>query len=181
MTLDISQINSGWLVILWFGVLGMCLGSFANVVCHRLPIIRKLGPYQDGVKLQELVNKHGKYNLSFPRSACPCCDSKISAFHNVPVLGWIMLRGKCAECGERISIRYPVIELLFGVVFAGYVAFEGVWLAGLMTLPMMLISYCLINIRLRNQNFYLPLVFLYALVMIAQVALTFFGFSSYAP
>ena len=79
------------------GVFGLVIGSFLNVVAYRVPA----GSSLLGV------------------SRCPHCDTAIKPWHNVPVLGWIVLRGRCASCGERISARYPIVEALTGVAFAG--------------------------------------------------------------
>jgi len=76
-------------------LIGISIGSFLNVVIYRIPL--------------------GKSIIS-PPSSCPSCGERIKAWHNIPVLGWIMLKGKCAYCGEKISIRYPVIELLTGLL-----------------------------------------------------------------
>ncbi|WP_178129919.1 A24 family peptidase [Pseudomonas sp. MWU12-2323] len=178
--MDLSQVSNGWIAIVWFGLLGLCVGSFVNVVCHRLPIILKLGPYKDGDKLLELRAKHGEFTLSNPRSTCPCCSTNIKVYQNIPVVGWIMLRGKCSMCRRPISIKYPATELLFSAAFAGYVGFEGVWLAGLMTLPMMAIAYCLLVIRLQTKRVVAPLALAYVVTVVAQIALTKFGYSAYS-
>ncbi|HEX6351477.1 prepilin peptidase [Actinophytocola sp.] len=79
------------------GVLGLVVGSFLNVVVHRVP----LG--------QSVVS---------PPSACPSCGSRIRTRHNVPVAGWLVLRGRCADCDTPISARYPLVELATGLLFA---------------------------------------------------------------
>jgi leader peptidase (prepilin peptidase)/N-methyltransferase len=79
------------------GVFGLALGSFLNVVGHRLPI--------------------GQSPWSPSRSYCPHCETQLTALDNVPVLSYLVLRGHCRHCGEPISIRYPAIELATGVVF----------------------------------------------------------------
>ncbi|BDZ40596.1 prepilin peptidase [Microbacterium suwonense] len=79
------------------GVFGLVIGSFLNVVIHRVPA---------GVSLLR-------------RSQCPHCDEPVRAWQNVPVISWIALRGRCARCVARISLRYPLVELGTGVVFAG--------------------------------------------------------------
>lgn len=79
-----------------FFVLGACLGSFANVVIYRLPI--------------------GE-SVVWPSSFCRACGSGIRWYHNIPILGWFLLRGKCASCGARFSIRYAVVELLMATLF----------------------------------------------------------------
>lgn len=76
-------------------VLGLCLGSFLNVVIHRLP--RGL-------------------SLAHPPSHCPACGLPVRPWHNLPLLGWILLRGRCADCGAPIPIRYPAVELLGGAL-----------------------------------------------------------------
>jgi leader peptidase (prepilin peptidase)/N-methyltransferase len=79
------------------GVLGMCIGSFVNVVAYRVP--------------------RGE-SVMRPPSACPDCRKLIRARHNVPVLGWLVLRGRCYDCGLPISARYPVVEAATGALFA---------------------------------------------------------------
>ena len=78
-------------------LLGLAVGSFLNVVIHRVP------------RGESVVR---------PPSRCPACGAGIAARHNVPVLGWLVLRGRCAGCGTRISVRYPLVELGTAVLFA---------------------------------------------------------------
>ncbi len=78
-------------------LLGALLGSFGNVVIHRLPL--------------------GESVVS-PRSKCPKCNKQISWYDNIPIISWIVLRGKCRGCGTRISIRYPIVEALTAILFA---------------------------------------------------------------
>ena len=91
------------LVLIWLFVIGLALGSFLNVCIHRIPQRRRL---KDQIR-----------GLWHPRSMCPRCGYGIPARDNVPILSWIMLRGKCRSCRQRISIRYPAIELLNGLLF----------------------------------------------------------------
>jgi leader peptidase (prepilin peptidase)/N-methyltransferase len=79
------------------GVYGLVIGSFLNVVIYRVP---------------------RKESLVRPRSHCPNCETMISPRDNIPVVSWLLLRGRCRHCGERISVRYPLIELFTGVMFA---------------------------------------------------------------
>jgi leader peptidase (prepilin peptidase)/N-methyltransferase len=85
----------------WLGtvglLLGLLVGSFLNVVIYRLP--------------------RGK-SIVYPASHCPACQTNIKPWHNVPIVSYLWLRGACSHCGERISLRYPAVELLTGIVFA---------------------------------------------------------------
>ena len=83
-------------VVVVSGVLGLLIGSFLNVVAVRVPA---------GASLVR-------------ESRCPSCDAAIKPWHNVPVLGWLVLRGRCASCGEPISARYPIVEAITGALFA---------------------------------------------------------------
>lgn len=87
------------LIAIFVFALGACVGSFLNVVVYRLPL--------------------GK-SLITPPSACPKCGHRLAAWDNIPVLGWILLRGKCRYCRAPISPRYPLIELLTGLIFVGH-------------------------------------------------------------
>ena len=92
-------------------VLGALIGSFLNVVIHRLPL--------------------GE-SLVTPGSHCPACDAPVRSFDNVPVLSWVVLRGRCRSCGAPISVRYPAVELVTAASFAAVVAVrgfdDGLWL-----------------------------------------------------
>lgn len=124
----------GWLsqpaVFPWAAlVFGLCVGSFLNVVIHRLPKMLERDWREQCAELQAGDSRAatasagksaaGPYNLWTPRSACPSCGKTIRAIHNVPVFSWIALRGRCASCGAGIRMRYPIIELAGGVVAAG--------------------------------------------------------------
>ena len=106
-------------------VLGLAVGSFLNVVIYRLPIMLDrqwraqcadvLGEAAVATLAADLPER---FNLVVPRSACPACKAPIPATQNVPVLSWLILRGRCARCGAAISARYPIVELLTGVLSA---------------------------------------------------------------
>ena len=94
-------------------VLGLLVGSFLNVVIHRLPKMLERDWAAQCAELRgEPVPEPPAYNLVVPRSACPSCGHAISAIENVPVLSWLALHGRCASCGTRISARYPAVELV---------------------------------------------------------------------
>jgi leader peptidase (prepilin peptidase)/N-methyltransferase len=85
------------LLIGWTAVLGLAVGSFLNVVIHRVP---------------------AGLSVTSPPSSCPACGHHIRNRHNVPIVGWLVLRGRCADCHAGISPRYPLVELLTGALFA---------------------------------------------------------------
>lgn len=88
-------------LLILVGLLGLAVGSFLNVVIHRVP--------------------RGE-SLLRPPSRCPSCEAAIRPWHNVPVLGWVVLRGRCASCGAPIGVRYPLVEALTAVVFVAVTA-----------------------------------------------------------
>jgi len=98
---------------------GLCVGSFLNVVIHRLPKMLERGWQSQCAELRgESPAAEPAYNLVIPRSACPACGQRITALQNIPVISWLLLRGKCAACKAPISLRYPVIEILAGLLAA---------------------------------------------------------------
>ena len=105
-------------------VLSLAIGSFLNVVIHRLP---KMLERQWRDELAELNGQETatapRYNLMLPRSQCPGCGHQISALENVPVVSYLALRGKCAACKTRISPRYPLVEALTGAL-SGFIAWR---------------------------------------------------------
>ena len=99
---------------------GLCVGSFLNVVIHRLPKMLERGWQEQAAELRgETPIAQPRYDLAVPRSACPACGHGITAIENIPVVSWLALRGKCRACGVAISARYPLVEILGGVVAAG--------------------------------------------------------------
>ena len=101
-------------------VVGLCIGSFLNVVIHRLPRMLERGWQEQCAELRgEAPAPAPRYNLMVPRSACPKCGHLITAAENIPVVSWLALRGKCSACGVEISARYPLVELLGGLLAAG--------------------------------------------------------------
>jgi len=101
-------------------VLGLLVGSFLNVVIYRLPLILERQWRQECAELHETEVQvpTEPFNLVVPRSACPGCKAPITALQNIPILSWLLLRGRCAACGIRISVRYPLIEALTGILTA---------------------------------------------------------------
>lgn len=107
-----------WLDASLIGILGMLIGSFLNVVVHRLP---KMMERQWAQECAELSGKDlpeaAPFNLVVPRSRCPHCGHQIRWFENIPVVSYLALRGKCASCKAGISLRYPLVELATGGLF----------------------------------------------------------------
>ena len=101
-------------------VLGLLVGSFLNVVIHRLP--RMLEREWQAQAREQLgagaAQPEASYNLVVPRSACPACHAPITALQNIPLISWLALRGRCANCHAPISVRYPLVELLTGLASA---------------------------------------------------------------
>ncbi|WP_211473728.1 prepilin peptidase [Collimonas humicola] len=116
-------------------IFGLLIGSFLNVVIHRLPIMmqRDSDNYVAHESGQPLPHTD-RYNLVVPRSACPQCKHQIGALENVPVLSYLALRGKCASCKTPISARYPIVEAFTGALSALLIWHFGSGWAGLATL-----------------------------------------------
>ena len=129
-----------WFFVGTATVFGLMVGSFLNVVIHRLPIMMErdwkaqcLEYLGDKNVLRQIESDtiENKYNLVVPRSACPSCGQSITALQNIPVLSYLFLGGKCAVCKTPISIRYPLVEALTGLL-TGFLAwrFGVTWIAG---------------------------------------------------
>ena len=121
---------------LWWpsiAILGLLVGSFLNVVVHRLPIMMQnelrldcewLSAIDQGQPEPDFTHPDTpRYNLSVPRSTCPSCDTQIQARDNIPVISWLLLRGQCRGCQAPISKRYPIVEALTCVL--------GLWAASI--------------------------------------------------
>jgi len=103
--------------------LGLMVGSFLNVVIYRLPKMMEREWQSQCAELNSSVQpaEIPRYNLIVPRSACPHCGHMIGAMENIPVISYLWLRGKCKGCSTHISVRYPIVELLCGLL-SGYAA-----------------------------------------------------------
>jgi len=119
-------------------VIGLCVGSFLNVVIHRLPKMLERGWQAQCAELSgEEVAPQPAYNVVVPRSQCPACGHRITAAENIPVVSWLALGGKCSACKAPISARYPIVEVAGGALaaFAIYrfgLTIEGVAACGLL-------------------------------------------------
>jgi leader peptidase (prepilin peptidase)/N-methyltransferase len=100
-------------------LLGLCIGSFLNVVIHRLPLMLERSWRLESAEMLGVEAEVAEViTLSHPRSRCPSCGHAIRWYENIPLASWLWLRGRCAGCGTRISARYPIVELLTGALFA---------------------------------------------------------------
>ncbi len=155
-------------------LLGLLVGSFLNVVIHRLPHMmqrdwREQCAWINGNTLEE----EPPYNLVLPRSACPSCKHQITWFENIPVLSWLALRGRCSKCGAPISKRYPLVEILTGVLF-GYAAWR--WGVGMQTVliwgllaSLIALSFIDLDTQLLPDSITLPLLWVGLLVNLNAV------------
>ena len=106
-------------VIALAATLGLFVGSFLNVVIHRLPRMMEREWQAQAAELRgEGLPSGERYNLAMPRSHCPHCGHQIGAFENIPLVTFLLLRGRCRHCGAAIGLRYPIVELLSGLACA---------------------------------------------------------------
>jgi leader peptidase (prepilin peptidase)/N-methyltransferase len=187
-----------WLWVSVVFVLSLLVGSFLNVVIYRLPIMldrqwraqaeeileeeppdsRNAGHAQLEAAKQTDTKASGSarapYNLVVPRSACPHCGAQITAWQNIPVVSYLFLKGKCASCGARISLRYPIVELVTAILSA-LVAWKfgfGWYTAAALVFTWMLIALSGIDIdhHLLPDNMTLPLLWLGLLISLAPAS-----------
>lgn len=101
------------------GIAGLLIGSFLNVVIHRLPLMLERRWQAEAAEVRgEEIQTEPPFNLITPRSACPACGHRITALENIPIVSWLALRGRCSACKAPISVRYPVVEAVTGLLFA---------------------------------------------------------------
>ncbi len=145
------------------GVFGLFVGSFLNVVIARLPVMLERRWAAECAELGgQPVPEHPPFNLLRPGSRCPHCGAGVRPWHNVPLAGYLLLGGRCADCRAPISPRYPLIELSTGVLFAlnAWLLGPGVWLAGALLLTAALVALTMIDAatQLLPDDITLPLV-----------------------
>ena len=172
--------NEPVIVTLACTLVGLVVGSFLNVVVHRLP---KMLEREWDAQAAELLEQKGsadaaaklrstgaavRYNLVMPSSTCPRCGHRIRAWENIPILSYLFLRARCSACRAPISIRYPIVEALSGIL-SGYIGWRyGLTLAtvGALFLTWSLIALTVIDIdtQLLPDDITLPLIWLGLLV-----------------
>ncbi|HRK56468.1 MAG TPA: A24 family peptidase [Burkholderiaceae bacterium] len=162
--------------VLGAALIGLTVGSFLNVVIHRLPRMMEAAWR---AQCDELAAKHAqleqapRYDLILPASHCPQCKTPLRALDNIPVLSWLLLRGKCRHCGVAISPRYPIVEALTGVLSA-WVAWHFGWgVAGVAAIVLVwaLIALCFIDAdtTLLPDDITLPLLWIGLLINVGGV------------
>jgi len=105
-------------------LLSLFVGSFLNVVIHRLPIMLERAWEREAAELRdEPPATHPTFNLAVPRSRCPHCGTQVASIDNIPVVSFLLLRGKCRHCSAPIGMRYPVVELVTAT-FSGIAAWH---------------------------------------------------------
>ncbi len=158
---------------------GSAIGSFLNVVVYRLPVMmmqewreQSLDVIQESTNDEKLVDSIRQqlpepkkpFNLVVPNSTCPGCNAAIKPWHNIPILGWFIIRGKCAACGSPVSARYPIVETLTAVLTALVIFMLGPTVQGLAAclLTWALIALALIDFdtQLLPDNITLPFLWL---------------------
>jgi len=153
------------LAIALAALLGLLVGSFLNVVIHRVPLMMEREWANQAAEVREEPPPHtDTFNLLSPRSRCPSCGHAIGAFDNIPLVSWLLLRARCRACGARIPVRYPVVEAATAALCAVAVAHFGPTAAGLgaMALSCTLIALALIDFdtQLLPDSLTIPLLWL---------------------
>ena len=146
--ITLLQENMGVALIV-FTLLGLCVGSFLNVVIHRIPLMMHHAwrqecsqfltqqadiPAESTQIMSDIIATDTPITLSKPASRCPNCAHKISWTENIPLVSWLLLRGRCSDCKARISVRYPIVELITALLSALVIYHFGVNATGLSAL-----------------------------------------------
>lgn len=163
---------AGLVMLIW---IGLAVGSFLNVVIYRLPVM--LNRQWDAQAREQLAMNADvaaePFNLLVPRSRCPDCGHKITARENIPLVSWLLLKRRCAGCRAAISIRYPIVELVTGVMTLAVIATFGFsWLGAAAlgyTYTLVALTYIDFDTQLLPDQMTLPLVW-------AGLAVNLFGF-----
>ena len=100
-----------WISLLIIGSVALAIGSFLNVVIYRLPLVLERKTQAEARQILRIdIPSHTRFDLAFPRSHCPECNGVILPRHNIPLVSWFILRGKCFVCSRTIPLRYPLVE-----------------------------------------------------------------------
>ncbi len=174
--------NNPVTVIIIAGILGLLVGSFLNVVILRLPVMMKRQWQEQCRDVLELPENSadakdtGPFNLLTPGSHCPQCRHSISALENIPIISYLMIRGKCTACGAPIPLRYPITEALTAIltaIVAWRFGFSWECLAALtLTWPLIALSIIDIDHQLLPDSITLPVLWLGLLLSLFDVFTT---------
>lgn len=166
MTITDALASSPTLLLVSVLALGLLVGSFLNVVSLRLPRMMEAAWKRDSRSMLDLPDdpEAKSYSLVTPPSSCPSCGARIRPWHNIPVLSWLLLRGRCADCSAAISPQYPLVELACGLLSA-VCAWRFGWspqLAAALVLTWALVVLTVIDLReqLLPDDITLPLMWL---------------------
>lgn len=150
------------LLIVLAGIIGVIIGSFLNVVIHRLPKMMELA-WQKELAQDDAKNLR-RYNLLTPRSACPHCNHSIGLLENIPIISYALQKGTCRHCKNPISARYLAVELLSGLIVA-FIAWQFGWsthtvASSILALSLLTLTCIDLETQLLPDNITLPLVWL---------------------
>lgn len=161
--------SSPWLFYSSVLFIGLCVGSFLNVVAYRLPLMMERDwklECHEFLQLEppDIKDNLVSFNLATPGSACPNCGHKLRAWENIPVISYLFLSAKCSSCGTKISIQYPVVELITGItsLLAAHVFGVSIQTVAALFFTWVLIALTLIDLKkqLLPDNMTLPLLWL---------------------
>ena len=174
-----------WFYLTTVGLVSLCVGSFLNVVIYRLPLMMQR-EWQSECRLllegdlntnqAKSKNTSEPFNLVKPNSTCPKCKTAIKPWQNIPIISWLILKGKCASCNNPISIRYPAIEaitaLLSLVIAYTFGATEQALLYIVITWALVALTFIDIDHMLLPDQLTLPLVWLALIAAVAGITIT---------
>lgn len=165
MALIDSLQNSPILFITFSTIIGIMVGSFLNVVIHRLPKMMERTWHQQCAELRgESTHDLPVFNLVTPRSTCPQCGHKITFLENIPIISFVFLRGYCSQCHARIPLRYPIVEMLAGIMGGLTAWYFGFGLAAIAALifiwTMMALTFIDLDTQLLPDAITLPLLWM---------------------
>lgn len=167
-----------WLFIGLVAVFSLVIGSFLNVLIYRLPIMMEREwqtEFQAYFQPTQASGSPAPFNLAVPRSACPHCHNPIAAYDNIPVVSWLLLKGRCRHCHTAISLRYPAVELLTAILSAVIAWQQGPTLTAALLIflswGLIALSFIDIDKMLLPDQLTLPLLWLVLLFSLTEAAL----------
>ncbi|MEL0632208.1 A24 family peptidase [Pseudoalteromonas carrageenovora] len=174
-----------WFYLTTVGLISLCVGSFLNVVIYRLPLMMQR-EWQSECRLlleDELTTNKSKqantsepFNLVKPNSTCPKCKMAIKPWQNIPIISWLLLKGKCANCSNSISVRYPAVEaitaILSLIIAYSFGATEHALLYIFVTWILVALTFIDIDHMLLPDQLTLPLVWLALIAAVAGITIT---------